>query len=113
MTLTLLVAFGIVAFWVVILLARSLRGRPMTQAAARRAIFAASGFSGALIGGAFPIGWAMTTNMDAFLGRGITSFTFAGHLPPGVDEDDLLVFLVIGLAILLIQAVAEVWRACR
>ena len=113
MTLGLLVACGTLIFWLMILFARWLRVRPSSTTASQRAIFSAAGLSGALVGGWYPIAWAMLSNLDAYRETGTTTFKFAGHLPPGVDEDDLIFFLVIGMAILLIQAIAEVWRACR
>ncbi len=45
--------------------------------------------------------------------QGATTFTFAGNLPPGVDEDDLLAGLVLGSVILVVLTTAEVGRAIR
>jgi hypothetical protein len=98
-------------FWILILAGRWLRVQPATSESATRAAFAAAGLSGAYIGGAYPILRAMARNLSAWFERGSTTFTFAGNLPPGVDEDDLLVVLVIGMAILIAQATAEVWRS--
>jgi hypothetical protein len=113
MTLALLVAFGTLAFWVLILLIRSIRKRPTGATTSQRAVFAAAGLSGAFVGGGFPVVWAMVSNVSDWWASGRTGFTFAGHLPPGVDEDDLLVILVIGMAILMGQAVAEARRVGR
>ncbi|MFN8636956.1 MAG: hypothetical protein U0893_24170 [Chloroflexota bacterium] len=113
MTLALLVAFGTLICWVGILVLRWLRVMPSSPEIATRALFAAAGLSGAYIGGGYPLVWAMIRNLSAWVERGSTSFTFAGNLPPGVDEDDLLALLVIGMAILIGQASAEAWRALR
>ncbi len=63
MTLALLVALGTVLAWLGILALRWLRVRPLTHDASTRALFAAAGFSGAYVGGAYPIGWAMLRNL--------------------------------------------------
>jgi hypothetical protein len=111
MTRALLVAFGTLGFWVAILTLRWLRVVPTSVETATRALFAAAGLSGAYIGGGYPLIWGMVRNLGNWAESGSTAFTFAGNLPPGVDEDDLLIMLVIGMAILIGQATAEAWRA--
>lgn len=113
MTLALLVACGTLALWLILLALRWVNAQPASERASRRALLAAAGLSGAYVGGGFPIIWAMASNVRDYLEHGSTGFTFAGHLPPGVDEDDLLFYLVVGMAILMGQAVAEAWRAVR
>ena len=113
MTLQLLVALTIPIFWMLILIGRWLLVRPNREGDARRALLAASALSGACVGGGYPIAWVLVRNLNAWSERGGSSFTFAGNLPPGVDEDELLVILVVGLVIFIIQAVAEVRRALR
>jgi hypothetical protein len=76
-------------------------------------VFAAAGLSGAFIGGAYPIVWALGRNVVAWAEHGSTTFTFASNLPVGVDEDDLLTVIVIGLLILVAQALGEASRAVR
>ena len=113
MTLALLVACGIVAFYLAIIAVRLNRRRRLTPADMNRAVFAAAGLSGSCIGGGYPIFWAMGRNLIAWFETGSTKFTFTGNLPPGVDEDDMLFFLVVGMMILIGQAAAEAWRATR
>jgi hypothetical protein len=113
MTLALLVALGTVLAWFGILALRWLQVRPITPDASTRAIFAAGGLSGAYVGGAYPIGWAMLRNFSVWMEQGATEFTFAGNLPPGVDEDDLLAGLVLGSVILVVRTTAEAVRIIR
>lgn len=113
MTLAVLVASGTLLFWLGILALRWLKVAPSTESTATRSLFAAAGLSGSYVGGGFPIVWAIIRNLSTWAETGSTSFTFAGNLPPGVDEDDLLVFLVIGMGILIAQATAEAWRALQ
>ena len=113
MTLALLVSFGTIFFYLLIMLVRWLRVRPAREGASRRAWIAATGMSGASIGAGYPIIWAMVTNLGRWFENGSTTFTFVGHLPPGVDEDDLLPILVIGTGYLIGLSIAEAWRACR
>jgi hypothetical protein len=113
MTLALLVALGTVVAWLGILTLRWLRVRPTTPDVSTRAIFAAGGLSGAYVGGAYPIGRAMMRNLGVWMDQGATTFTFAGNLPPGVDEDDLLAGLVLGTVILVVRATAEAGRIIR
>jgi hypothetical protein len=113
MTLALLIAVGTVLAWLGILTLRWLQIRPLTPDVSTRAIFAAGGLSGAYVGGAYPIGWAMLRNFSVWMEQGATTFTFAGNLPPGVDEDDLLAGLVLGSVILLVRATAEAGRVIR
>ena len=68
--------------------------------------------SGAFVG-AYPVAWAMGRNVAIWAERGTTTFTFAGNLPVGVDEDDPLTVIVIGLLILVAQALGEASRAVR
>jgi hypothetical protein len=63
MTLALLVAFGTLTFWVIILVLRWLRVAPTSTETATRALFAAAGLSGAYIGGGYPLVWAMFRNL--------------------------------------------------
>jgi hypothetical protein len=113
MTLALQVAFGTLIFWIGILIVRWLNVKTLTLEAYRSAAFAAAGLSGAYIGGVYPIAWVMVRNLGLWFEQGTTTFTFAGNLPPGVDEDDLLTVIVIGLVILVGQATAEARRAYR
>jgi hypothetical protein len=113
MTLALLVSFGTLVFYLLILFVRWCRVRPSSEGASRHAWIAAAGMSGAGVGAGYPILWAMFRNLGGWFEHGSTTFTFVGNLPPGVDEDDLLPILVIGTGYLIGQAVAEVWRACR
>lgn len=113
MTLALQVAFGTIIFWFVLILLRWLNVQPITADTSRRLAFAAAGLSGAFIGGAYPVVWAMSRNVAAWAERGSTTFTFTGNLPVGVDEDDLLTVIVIGLLILVVQALGEASRAIR
>lgn len=113
MTLALLVALGTVLAWLGILGLRWLQVRPTTNDSSTRALFAAAGLSGAYVGGAYPIGWAMFRNLTVWTEQGATTFTFAGNLPPGVDEDDLLAGLVLGTVILVVRATAEAGRVIR
>jgi hypothetical protein len=85
----------------------------MSEDASRHAMLSAAALSGATIGGGYPILWVMARNAIDWFDRGSTTFTFAGHLPPGVDEDDLLVALLIGVLVLIGLAISEVWRACQ
>ena len=55
----------------------------------------------------------MLRNVSAWFERGSLTFTFANNLPPGVDEDDLLAVLVVGMMILVGQAVAELVESLR
>ena len=77
---------------------------PMTKESTTRAGVAAATVSAATIGGAYPLLWVMVSNLRSWSERGTTGFTFAGHLPPGVDEDELLVVLVFGLIFVLAHA---------
>lgn len=104
MTLALLVAAGTLAFWLVILVGRWAMVLPMTKESTTRAGVAAATVSAATIGGASPLLWVMVSNLRSWSERGTTGFTFAGHLPPGVDEDELLVVLVFGLIFVLAHA---------
>lgn len=113
MTLALQVSLGSIAIYFVILFIRWAHVRQTPESASRRARFAAVALSGACIGGGYPLLWAMGRNLNAFVERGTTTFSFAGNLPPGVDEDDLLIVLVVGVLVLIGQAAAEVWRACQ
>ena len=113
MTLALQVAYGTIAFWLALLVLRWLNVQPITSDASRRTAFAAAGLSGAFVGGVYPVVWAMTRNVADWAERGSTTFTFAGNLPVGVDEDDLLTVIVIGLLILVAQALGEASRAVR
>jgi hypothetical protein len=65
MTLALQVACGTIVFWFALLLLRWLNVHPITADASRRAAFAAAGLSGAFIGGAYPLAWAMGRNVAA------------------------------------------------
>lgn len=113
MTLALKVAFGTILFWFVLIILRWLNVQPITADASRRLAFAAAGLSGTFVGGVYPVVWAMTRNVAAWVERGSTTFTFAGNLPVGIDEDDLLTVIVIGLLILVAQALGEASRAVR
>jgi hypothetical protein len=84
---------------------------PLNRAAATRAMVAAATLSAATIGGGYPLLWALVRHRNLWFERGQTTFTFAGNLPPGVDEDELLVMLVFGLIFIIIHAVADV-RDC-
>ena len=108
MTLALLVAVATFIFWLLLLFVRWARVLPVTRRISGEATFVALGFSGATMGGVYPIVWAISSNLKVWGDTGRTMFTFAGHLPPGVDEDDLLIAVVVGLTILLSQAAAEV-----
>ena len=55
MTLALLVAFTAVLVWLAILVVRWALVRPATRITSGRAAFAALAFSGACVGGAYPI----------------------------------------------------------
>lgn len=113
MTLALQVSLGAIAIYLVILFVRWCCVQQPSEHAAQQAAFAAVALSGACIGGGYPLLWAMSRNIAAYAERGSTAFTFAGNLPPGVDEDDLLVVLTVGILVLIGQAVAAVWRACQ
>ena len=113
MTLALLVAPGTLAARLGIIVLRWLSVRPINSETCTRAIFAAAGLSGAYVGGAYPVGWAMLRNVGAWMKGSTAAFTFVGNLPAGVDEDDLLAGLVLGGVILVIQATAEAARAVR
>lgn len=113
MTLALQVSVGALAVYFLILFVRWCNLHRPTQDASHRAAIAAVALSSATLGGGNQLLWAMSRNIGAFLDRGSTTFTFAGNLPPGVDEDDLLIVLTVGMLVLVGQACAEVWRACR
>jgi hypothetical protein len=113
MTLALQVGVGTPVFWLLLLFARWINVLPVTAETSRRSAFAAAGLSGAYIGGGYPLMWAMARNVGAWIEHGSTTFTFAGNLPPGVDEDDLLVMLVLGMTIFVGQSTAEAWRVVR
>lgn len=108
MTLALLVAVTTLLIWPVLLFLRWAHVLPVTRETSGRGVFVALTFSGASVGGVYPVVWAISSNLRAWGESGRVTFTFAGHLPPGVDEDDLLVFIVVGMLILLIQATAQV-----
>jgi hypothetical protein len=110
MTLALLVALAMLLVWPVLLFLRWARVLPVTHEISRQAIYVAGAFSSAMVGGVYPIVWAMISNLLTWSETGRTVFTFAGHLPPGVDEDDLLAFIVAGLMVLVAQAVAAARR---
>src|SRR3712207_875045 len=110
MTLALLVASAAVILWLLILSLRWARVLPVTPTIREHAIVVASGFSAAMVGGVYPVAWAIVSNLMAWGDTGRTTFTFAGHLPPGVDEDDLLMIVVVGLMVLVGQAAAGVRR---
>ena len=107
MTLALLVAISTFPIWVLILLLRWVRVIPVTRKIREESILVASGFSAATVGGVYPITWAILSNLRAWGETGHPAFTFAGHLPPGVDEDDLLLMIVVGLMVLLGQATSD------
>jgi hypothetical protein len=113
MTLALQVSVGALAIYLLILFIRWCRVREPSEHAAQQAAFAAVALSGACIGGGYPLVWAMSRNIGAYVERGSTAFTFTGNLPPGVDEDDLLIVLTVGILVLIGQAVAAGWRACQ
>ena len=111
MTLALLVACGTPLLWVAMLVLRWLRVMPASKESATRALVASAGLSGAYIGGGYPLVLPVVRSLSSWVETGSTAFTFAGNLPPGVDEDDLLIFLVVGMGIQIGQATAEAWRA--
>ena len=104
MTLALLVAASTFLTWLLILFLRWARVLPVTQKIRDEAVVVACSFSAATVGGVYPIAWAILSNLKAWADTGRTVFTFAGHLPPGVDEDDFLIMIVVGLMVLLGQA---------
>jgi hypothetical protein len=113
MTLALQVAFGTLFFWLLLVALRWLNVQPITIDASRRAAFAAAGLSGTFIGGAYPLVWAMFRNLAHWMEQGSTTFTFAGNLPIGVDEDDLLALAIVGLLLFAGQAVGDASRVVR
>ena len=102
MTLAVLVASSTLLFWLLILVLRWLHVAPSTQSTAtrsssRRPVSAAptSAAASRLSGQSFAT--------SASGPRRAHVLHLAGNLPPGVDEDDLVVFLVIGMGILIVQ----------
>lgn len=104
MTLAVLVFVGTVIAWLVILVLRWAAVRPVTPELSQRSMFAAAELSAAVVGAAYPTLWAVSSNLGAWMATGRAGFVFAGHLPPGVDEDDLLIVLIVGVAILVARA---------
>src|SRR4051812_4277256 len=113
MTLALQVSYGTLVFWLLLLALRWLNVQPITVDASRRAAFAAAGLSGTFVGGAYPLVWAMSRNLTHWMEQGSTTFTFAGNLPVGVDEDDLLALAIVGLLLFTGQVVGEASRVVR
>lgn len=113
MSLTFQVGVGALVVYLLILLIRWFRVRPLSMLASQRAALAAFAFSGAVIGGAYPLLWAMGRHIGLFVEKGSATFTFAGNLPYGVNEDDLLVSFLVGMIVLVGLAVAEFYRACQ
>ncbi len=110
MTLALLVATATMLVWVVLLALRWARVLPVTREIRERGILVAGSISTVTVGGVYPIVWVISSNLQGWAESGRTVFTFAGHLPPGVDEDDFLVFIVVGLLILLGQTMSQTRR---
>jgi hypothetical protein len=113
MTLTLLVVMATIFIWLLLLICRWLIVLPLTEETYTRTVVAAVSLSGALVGGAYPIGWILVSNLLTWQSTGVPGFRFASHLPPGVDEDELLIVLVVGLLILIGQAFKAANEALR
>ena len=107
MTLALLIAASTFPIWLLILFLRWARVIPITRTIREDAILVAAGFSAATVGGVYPIVWTILSNLQTWGETGRTTFTFVGHLPPGVDEDDLLLIIVVGLMVFVGQATSD------
>jgi hypothetical protein len=104
MTLSVLVIVTTIVAWLVILGVRWATVKPTTEDLSQRSIFVAAEFGGAVAGAVYPMVWILCSNLGAWMATGRAGFAFAGHLPPGVDEDDLLLVLVVGVLIFFARA---------
>lgn len=107
MTLAVLVILGTVCAWLTILAVRWATVKPVSSELSQRSIFVAAEFGGALAGAAFPTLWVVCSNLTTWISTGRAGFVFTGHLPPGVDEDDLLMVLIVGMMILVSRGFAR------
>lgn len=110
MTLAVLVFTCAVLAWVTIMVVRWATVRPVSRELGQRSIFVAAEVSGAVAGAAFPTLWVVCSNLGSWFTTGQAGFVVAGHLPPGVDEDDLLIVLIVGMTILLARGCARFYR---
>jgi hypothetical protein len=100
------IVVGGIGCWLVLLFGRYVLDLSLSDTISVRAAFVAFGFISALWGAAWPLVWVL---FGTFLQPG-TPLTFSKNLPPGIDEDDLLIVLTIGALIMFWYAASETVR---
>lgn len=100
-----LVAAGTFLAWLVILGWRWKTGKPLSQTICERAVFVAFEWGGAITGALYPTLWAIGSNTyRAYQSSWTqTKFEIVGHLPPGVEDGDLVAVLFVGTIFILIR----------